>query len=569
MIIANSVPPIPKRTRILGLTAAIAEIVRMCTGIPLGIRFTIILMPINISTSQFSTRLPKPAADVRSGHPIRFPSLPILFYIMVTMALAIKRKTAQFSLLSPTKHKIPEGLNGTGFIDVPYQLRIYIPKNSTVFIDKKDGSPQTSVNGPQFYTVKKNERIVIKFSNHKCYFQYALVTLLDTIPAQAKKPWQKELRRIKNYDFVKGDSINFNLHRQLFYNLVPKCFNITLNEKDTVHPFRCEKQTSTNIALMPASAKKLSVVGQYCLTYDLKAVDFSLEDTKPGCMRSFAKINPDFINTPNNWILINDLYTGEKVFESAMSPPPFAYQGYNKVGPASNRFYLVYNDTLLGNENVQKLNVALIIGNGIDSNYCVDTIYYPNFVSFPRLSSNLSFVGKNDTTVLYNTCAQDTVYVTIPHSSPDANELASSSSWYMIENSTLDTVSMVIENYHKVESNPRFKNKKVNYTVIERYVQKKGYQQLVKRDTIFTAIVHTWKTKTLPGYSSRKLKAALAAIDLDIDDFNDSNVLDVIWNNKGTIGNYASGSRGCIDTNGMDTPFPFLSDTAYLHPAEL
>ncbi len=455
------------------------------------------------------------------------------------------------------KTQIPAGLIGEGFIDMPYKTRIYITRNSTVFIDKKDGSPPTLVNGPQFYTVNKNERIIIKFSNHSCYFQYALVVNTDTLPLLYKKPWHKEIKRIKNLNFAAGDSINLNLHRQLFYNTIPKCFIITLNEKDTVHPFKCEQTARASIALMPPSAKKLSIVGQYCLTYNTKAIDFSLDETKPGCMRSFAKINGDYINTPNKWQLINDMNGGDKLLESALSPPPYAYQGYNQVGPATGRFFLTYSDTNLSNENVQKINVALIIGNGIDPNACADTIYYPNFASFPRLSANLSFVGRNDTTAIFNTCAQDSVFTTIPHSIPNTNSLASSSSWYMIENSTLDTVNMVIEYFHKVESSPRYPNKKVNYTVIERYAQIQGLQQLTKRDTVFTAIVHTWKTKALPGYSYNKLKEALAAINLDIDDFNDSTILDVVWNNIGTIGNYASGSRGCIDTNGMDTPFYF------------
>ncbi len=473
----------------------------------------------------------------------------------------IGNKSKDSLLFSGIKNKIqiPAGIIGKGYIDISYKIRIYIPKNSSVYIDQKNGAPQTLVNGPQFYTVNKNERIIVKFSTHTFYFQYALVSNADTIPIGAKKPWQREIKRIKNFNLVAGDSVNINLHRQLFYNTIPKCFNINLSEKDTVHPFRCEQSASANISLMPASAKKLTIDGQYCITYSAKAIDFSLKDTKPGCARSFAKINPDYINTPKNWLLINDMNGGDKILESAMSPPPYSYLGYANVGPATNKFYLQYNDSTLSNENVQKINVALIIGNGIAPNYCADTVYYPNFASFPRLSAKLKFVDRNDNTEVYNTCARDTVFTTIPKNVPDANSLASSSSWYMIENATLDTVSMVIEKYHKVELNPRFKNKRVNYTVIEKYLQKQGYQQLVKRDTVFTAIVHTWKTKALPGYSYNRLKDELAKINLDINDFNDSSILDVIWNNKGTIGNYGSGSRGCIDTNGMDTPFYFYS----------
>lgn len=455
------------------------------------------------------------------------------------------------------KSQIPAGLIGEGFIDMPYRTRIYIPKNSTIWIDKKDGSPQIMYNGPQFNYVNKNERIVIKNSIYSCLFQYAIVTTIDTIPLHAKQPWHKEIKRISNFKFAIGDSINPNLHRQLFFNTIPKCYMVMLSEKDTVHPYRCEKSASAVLALMPPSAKKLKIVGQYCLSYNSKAIDFSLEDTKPGCTQTFAKVNADYINTPNKWQLINDMNGGDPILATALNPPPYSYAGYNLVGPAGSRFFLTYNDTNLSNESVQKINVGLIIGNGINPNYCVDTVYYRNFASFPRLSSDLAFVGEEDSTIIFNTCAQDTVYTRIPRSEPNANTLASSSSWYMIDNSTLDTVNMVIEHYHKVESSPRYPNKKVNYTVVERYSQIGGMQQLVKRDTIFTAIVHTWKTKALPGSSFNVLKDALAAINLDIDDFDDSTLLEVMWNNVGSIGNYASGSRGCIDTTGMDTAFKF------------
>ena len=138
------------------------------------------------------------------------------------------------------KTQIPEGLIGEGFIDMPYRTRIYIPKNSTIYIDKKDGSPQTLYNGPQFNYVNKNERIVIKNSIHSCLFQYALTTTFDTIPLKAIQPWHKVVKRIRNYNLSIGDSINSNLHRQLFFNTIPKCFKVRLTEKDTVHPYRCE-----------------------------------------------------------------------------------------------------------------------------------------------------------------------------------------------------------------------------------------------------------------------------------------------------------------------------------------
>src|SRR5574343_1652565 len=114
------------------------------------------------------------------------------------------------------------------------------------------------------------------------------------------------------------------------------------------------------------------------------------------------------------------------------------YVGYAAEGPNIGQFYWVYNDTALPKKNVQDINVGLIIGNGVDPTVCSDTIYYKNFASFPRLSSDLVFA---DNRLKKNgICAGETAYVTIPGKTPDANDLASNSYWYIIDNLSSDTL---------------------------------------------------------------------------------------------------------------------------------
>ena len=68
------------------------------------------------------------------------------------------------------------------------------------------------------------------------------------------------------------EKVNFT-----FFNTSPKCYKVRLSEKDTVHPYRCEQTAMVDLALMPPSAKKLKVLGQYCVSFNTKAIDFSLE----------------------------------------------------------------------------------------------------------------------------------------------------------------------------------------------------------------------------------------------------------------------------------------------------
>ncbi|MES2618199.1 MAG: gliding motility-associated C-terminal domain-containing protein [Bacteroidota bacterium] len=465
--------------------------------------------------------------------------------------LGMKSKDSVLFTSIADKREIPRGIIGKGILDVPYPMRIYIPTNSRVFVDKKNNGSLVILNGAQFYNAKTNERLMINDENDSCLFQFALQVFADSIPLNLVKPWQKIFGKVKNKKISIGDKVDPDLHRQLFYDFIPACFNIKLNEKDTAHPFKCEQQAVASIALLPASARKLAIVGQYCLNDTTKGIDLSLENSKPGCLRSFAKINPDYINTPDNWLLINDLDGGDSILSTVLNDP-FEYNGYSN-GPNSNFFFLKYYNDHLTPDNIQFINIGLITGNGTGDNFCLDTVYYPKFASFPRLSSNLTYVGKDESVKIYKTCKNDTVFVTIPDESPNTNLMATSSSWYLVEKASGDTIQMVIEQFHKVESVSRYPGQKVNYTTIERYETINSKLKLVKTDTVFTAIVNTYTAVALPGRSYNNLKNKMYQMGLDISDFNDTTILDVIWNNIGTIGDFSSGSRGCIDTNGFDS----------------
>ncbi len=454
------------------------------------------------------------------------------------------------------KTKIPSGIIGKGELYSPYNMWLYVPALDTVYIDKHNGLGLVTLIGPTKYLVNKRHTIIVKSNTDKCLFQYALQINKDTLTANALLGYHKIIKKIKHPQVGLLDSVNAVLHRQLFYQNIPACYTIQLNEKDTIHDLKCENAATTQVALTPPSAKGLYIDNHYCYGYNNKILELKLSETKPGCTQSFAMVNFDYKNTPDKWELINDSLGGE-VKRGSFLNTNAPYSGYKNEGAYSGKFYNVYNDTDLQNTNIQNLNVAIIIGNGYGpNNFCVDTVYYPNFAQFPKLTANLEIIGskKNETPYV---CPKTIVYATIPVIESNSNRLASSSSWLLYDLAKGDTTEMVIEEYYKIKNHYKFPNKKINYTIVKRFKNSNGNVIEIKKDTIFTAIVHQYKEVLLMGARNNKLREKLAEIGLSINDYDDTTITALIWNGVGTIGNPLSGSKGCADTTGFGSNLVF------------
>jgi hypothetical protein len=447
--------------------------------------------------------------------------------------------------------KIPEGILGKGKIDAPYNLLIFIQNFDTVFIDRKNGFAPFEIRGPSFFNVLKNDEIIISSSTDTCWFVHGLKINQDTLPFHVKKTYHHIVSKIKNPMIKIGDIVNPDRHRQLFYDKIPACFDFTLYQKDFVHPLKCESQQTKSLSLLPPSAKKLRITDQYCYDYDNKIVEFGLSDTKPGCSQALAEINFDYIKDPNKFELINNLYYGDlKLNKFINSSDP--YKGYSLVGPFNNTFYHKYSDKDLDSSNVQKINVAIIIGNGNNKQFCNDTIYYPNLISFPRLNTHFDILGRKKDKVMH-VCPNESICIYVPKEDFKANKFADKSAWSLIEFNRLDTIQRIIETYHKLKTSNRYPNQLVNYTTIERFEKSK----LIKKDTIFTAIVHKYHTKLLNSVNNNRLKEKLNDLGFNFDDLEDSLIIPMIWNGLGTIGDLSSGSKGCLDTLGFGSQLKF------------
>lgn len=471
-----------------------------------------------------------------------------LYYGDNTLGISVKDSVIYKSFTS--KIKIPGGLNGAGAYDFPYDLNVYIPAGNSISLDQRNGSPLFYINGPQYYKVNAGTRIITGNAD-SCYFIYGSRIFKDTLFKDDVRPRHKVVSVFKNPNIAPEDSIDRNLHRRLFYQSRTRCYKITLKLRDTVHPFHCEMQAGANVAMMPPSAKKLKIDDHFCYDYDNKVIEFNLQDTKPGCLASTVWFNPDFVNTPNNWKLLNDLYSGDMMRETFLfSKPP--YSSYNNEGPNTGTFFWVYNDSILPDKNIQDINVGLIIGNGVSPAECMDTVYFHNFATFPRLSAKAEFVRPHARQE--HICRGSETYVSIPKSSPDANALADLSTWYIVDDKSVDTLERIEELYFRVADHKNYPGKKVNYTVINRYkLDNARMMKLYRTDTIVTAIVHAYKAVALPGIGYKQLRERVAGLGLDIDEIPDTVVLDLIWNGVGTIGMPSTGSRGCVDTSGFGT----------------
>ena len=475
------------------------------------------------------------------------------------------RDSLPFSSITQ-KRRIPSGLFGKGTLDLPFDLRIYIPQGCKLLLDKRDGSPQSLITGPQFFNGIKNYRIITSPTD-SCFFIYGLELHEDLLPSGWVQPWHRVINKIKTPGYMPGDVINPALHRSLFYERIPRCFNMSLSLRDTVHPSRCGHTVTTPLALLPPSARRLSIVDQFCDGYDKKIINFHLSETKPGCNSSVAMFNPDYKSDPGNWLMINNLLYGEVPMGTYEFPSP-TYVGYQSRGPNQTDFYHVYNDTVMKSGNPQEIDVGLIIGNGVDADFCADTVYYKKIATFPRLNANIVFAGTNKVTD--HVCVDTLIYVTTPDPTRSDVLLADGSAWYLT-NANGDTIHMITETYFKVADHAKYPGQKVNYTVIERSSLNNKLLQVYRTDTIVTAIVHTWKTKALPGASYEKLRDAVYALGMDAEEFEDSSLLGIIWNGVGTIGVPATGSKGCIDTAGLGLKLALYHEpvsSTILHPRD-
>jgi gliding motility-associated-like protein len=473
------------------------------------------------------------------------------------------------------KIKVPSGVQGKARIDITIATRVYVPTGDTLFVDPNNGFPPNRWIGQRYVTLQPGTTLILNSKTDKILYHYWIQTIQDTIPLHLVQPWHKVWKKDVMRGYQKGDSINADAHRQKFYSGdVVRCFNVRLKHVDVCHPLKCEHEATASLALQPPSAKKLRKEGVLCLggAQQTYGITFILEDTKPGCSRTWAEINYDTALNKNGWLpLIGPNLGAGQVATGALPPVNPPYLGYNLGGPAPGRFSKQFTvddikDTITG-----YINVGLIVGNGMWTNNlnnginpntwgyptgCSDTVYYNKFARFPILDNNFRIIKPKEGEAFTKICRKDTICLTtnVWNRSyvPDVAEAL----WTL----TGANVGKFYNQYYILSASERYQRFKTihpdtPYLEDRLQVVKQsffdGRTVTLDSQNFRVAKVTKWHTEADITPVFDIIKAILEFNNIDIYELTPAQLNDIIWNGQGQFGKPYTGSRGCLDTTGF------------------
>lgn len=388
----------------------------------------------------------------------------------------------------------------------------------------------------------------------------------DEFPVHFYKPWEEVYRDsfylpnkpmpYSYYDPVTSacgsryvDTTEKELHRELFYNAIPKCNYVRLWQKDTVHPYACEMEDFALISIMPPSAKNLRIGGKNCIgigQFD-QGLNLYLENTKPGCSQNIMYINPDSISNPNKWLnMIEEIKTGEL-------PGNQPHKVYKSNGPFSNIFSLQYSNSMY-TDPTGKIVLGLIVGNGTGNNKCLDTAWYSDYIQFPIMDDNYELVHPRNEHI----CPGDSILFTIAPNNQTDVSVVESVVWTAQTHSTgnykTQRFRYTIEEFYK-RNVPKPGNAKVleDWLIVNRLNNGVVY----KTDTFLLAQIDSWHSQLVFYPLNKKIEQALLSFGFNPSLMSPTEIAALIWNGVGTIGNPLTGSKGCIDTTGYGSQLSY------------
>ncbi len=395
----------------------------------------------------------------------------------------------------------------------------------------------------------------------------AVLNTGDTLPKVLVKIGMTVVKYFKT-PIASNDSISYASHRRHFYESKDvKCFTVKLYQKDIKHPLACASENTISLAMMPPSAKYLRKAGVQCLgnSSDAYGISFILDETKPGCHATWAEINFDTASNPNAWVpAIGKNLSSGAISMGGLPPvnPPFLISPFSNI--PGNKFSKSYSIDDIKDKKNGFIDVGLIVGNGIHAGgiypeMCQDTVYYPKFARFPiidnsfRVISHKTFGFNND---YYKICKNQEIAI-----APTSNNYSSRAD---IGSITYDLTSTQTGKYHTdghvlgvTETYKRFNriHKDSSFLMDSLIVTKYQYWNTTKKITSVTRLaiarINKWHAEADVSAVYDVVKNQLASQGLNITAYSASQLADMIWNGKGTIGKAYTGSRGLIDTSGI------------------
>jgi len=344
------------------------------------------------------------------------------------------------------------------------------------------------------------------------------------------------------------DTTEPELHRTLFYRRIPKCYDVTLTEEDTLSPIPCKGVDRVSIVIGEPDISLLDVTGQGCLTSSgtnilLRA---SFIKTKPGCSFNSIQFNPNVNKEPPLW----------KTFVS--DPPDNAYEFIGFFDPT-----IVYSyDSSVFSNREDTLKVGFIVGNGVGSNQCKDTLIIANPFKVKRAQSEAELLYPANASSI---CVGDSIVFSGKKQSPVFAEEANTLVWNIRKFSDDGTTSAILgtitERRVRTQPHPHPDSSHlfVEYLdITDNRGLHLGQAPTQKRIMLAELFDYDIVPEVTPDGRAILFQRWLA-LGLPAIEFTEQKAFTLFWNGKGTIGIPSSGSKGCLDTTGLTELITFTA----------
>jgi gliding motility-associated-like protein len=477
-------------------------------------------------------------------------------------------------------------MKGIGERLVEDSVTITLGAKDSVYINK------TLYVGPKTVLAKDKDIIRLTSKTDSIVYNFYAYTRRDTLPlpllkirlAKGEKPTQlkmllmSKMGRFNGLNYGTDYIIDYKRYRDLYYSKIPQCNNVKLNHKDTCHPMKCEHEATKTLAMLHANA---GGVGSGLLKDAIEClgaknpqygITFILSDLKPGCTFSMVEINFDSTCNPNGWVALSGLSPGSR-------PPGPPYPGYQMAGNPPSRYSKQYSASQVCDPS-GCITVGIVVGNGVrkpgtfspptkDRPICSDTQWYRQFACFPMIDPAFEvIIPKPNSVGIRKICKGDPVIVRpIPGNKTKTDDLKSLR-WSFETGNASPSYSRgwrryIQEDYFRYQQIPGKNPKRLyNYVVQTRGgedpvqvpctdIWNDGNTKITKRDTIYTAEIRAWTVGADVSAVWDRMKERLDARGFDPFSLSPAQIAQMIWNNKGVIGQPSSGAYGCIDTTGF------------------
>lgn len=495
---------------------------------------------------------------------------------------------ADSKYVNAIKHYVPyKWLKGPGERLVEDSISITLGANDSVYINGLLSK------GPKTVKAKNKDIIRLVSKTDSVMYNFTGYTKRDTLPlpllkirlAKGEKPRKikmllmSQMGRFNGLNYGTDYIIDYKRYRELYYARIPQCNNVKLLHKDTCHPMKCESEATKQLAMLHANA---GGVGSGLLKESIEClgaknpqygITFILSDLKPGCTFSTVSINFDSTCNPNGWVPLSSLSGGNR-------PPGPPFPGYQMAGNPPSRYSKQYSASQVCDPS-GCITVGIVVGNGVrkpgtfspptpDRPVCSDTQWYRKFACFPLIDPAFEIITPLPNAVgIRKICKGDNVIVRpVPGNKTRTDDLKSLR-WSFETGNACPTYSRgwrryIQEDYFRYQKVPG-KNPNRLYSYV---IQTRGGEDPVQvpctdiwndgptrtlkgPDTIYTAEIRAWEIGADVSAAWDKIKERVEARGFDPFSLTGPQIAKMIWNNKGVIGQPATGAYGCIDTTGF------------------